>query len=179
MTGSRRPIRAYRCEVFKEERAYGEGVTVPDVLATSQTISPKLALRWLRGQAQHIADRLDPGHSAVWQQQTGHYFHVPAPTCPAQLRAWCEDAREQQTAREQLDNGSPATLVVSDRTDRYTLTVWPLPGPADAGTAAALPVDPHPARSRRVKCARTALVAIAMLSAYALVGWLLLVPFTR
>ncbi|REK90808.1 hypothetical protein DY245_08150 [Streptomyces inhibens] len=154
-------------------------MTVLDVLATSQTISPKLALRWLRGQAQHIADKLDPERRAVWQQQAGHYFQVPAATCSAQLRAWCEDAREQNTAREQLNNGSPATLVVSDRTDRYTLTVWPLPAPADSGTAATLPVYRQPTRSRRVKCARTVLVSVATLAAYALVGWLLLVPFTR
>lgn len=151
---------AYACEVTKDAGAYSGGKITTRVLATSQAVSPKLALRWARGQAQRIANTLDPGCSDTWKPQRGHYFDVPAATCPAQLRAWCEDSRAQQTAREQLDRGSPATLVVSDSADRYTLSIWPVPAPT-VETANPLPGDhgqstsPRPGRKSHRKARRT------------------------
>lgn len=50
----------YFAEVRCEGRPFGSDVTASHVLGTFRTISPVLAVRWLRGQARHLAERLDP-----------------------------------------------------------------------------------------------------------------------
>ncbi|GAB3972960.1 hypothetical protein GCM10028832_29740 [Streptomyces sparsus] len=55
-----RPTAGYWCEVRAEGEVHGTGETVPYVLGTLKMISLKLALRWLRIEAERLADRLDP-----------------------------------------------------------------------------------------------------------------------
>jgi hypothetical protein len=103
------------------------GATVRVVLGTWQTISPKLALRWLRGQAHRIADGLDPDPRSTWL--SGRVIRrLPAglPDVPAELRQWCADDSAQQAACLQLKQGAPVTVNASDHTGHYSLCVWPV-----------------------------------------------------
>lgn len=135
------PVRAYWCEVLAEGEVYGTRETVPYVLGTFQTISPKLALRWLRSEAELVADRLDPDpeHSA-WVMPWMRVDPAPVPDCPTELRFWTADPEEHQAAREQLKEGAPLSVVIPDSGCRYTLTVWPVTVPPPKSSTA-LPVD--------------------------------------
>lgn len=90
------PVRAYWCEVLAEGEVYGTRESVPYILGTFQTISPKLALRWLQSEAERIADRPGPGALGVGQavDAGGHcaYFRRP-------LRIPVLDRRPQRTSR--------------------------------------------------------------------------------
>ncbi|MCS0639913.1 hypothetical protein NX801_30640, partial [Streptomyces sp. LP05-1] len=86
-----------------------------------------LALRWLRGEARRIADRLDPDPAASrWVTEAMRQPVVPVPDCPAELRVWAADMDDQRAARARLKAGVPLTVVVPDTDCRYTLTVRPL-----------------------------------------------------
>lgn len=99
----------YWAEVRAEGPVYGTGETVQHVLGTTQSISPVLALRWLRGEALRIADRLDPDPlRSMWVQPAIRAATVPVPDCPAELRAWATDPDGQREAREHIKDGRPA-----------------------------------------------------------------------
>ncbi|MFE4451080.1 hypothetical protein [Streptomyces sp. NPDC056796] len=88
------PTRAYWCEVLAEGEVYGTRETVPYVLGTFQTISPKLALRWLQGEAERIADRLDPDpEGSAWVKPWMRVDTVPKPDSPTEFRFWSLDPR--------------------------------------------------------------------------------------
>ncbi|MFE9612683.1 hypothetical protein [Streptomyces sp. NPDC006012] len=119
--------RAYWCEVLAEGEVYGTRETVPYVLGTFQTISPKLALRWLQGEAERIADRLDPApERSAWVKPWMQVGTVPVPDCPTEFRFWIEDPDEHHAARVQLKDGAPLSVVIPDKGCRFTLTVWPV-----------------------------------------------------
>ncbi|AYV25563.1 hypothetical protein EES41_02305 [Streptomyces sp. ADI95-16] len=153
--------RAYWCEVLAEGEVYGTRETVPYVLGTFQTISPKLALRWLRSEAERIADRLDPDPArSAWVMPWMRVDPVPVPDTPAELRIWAEHPEEQQEARDQLKEGAPFSVVVPDKGCRFTLSVWPVavPPPESSPT---LPADdgqstcPRSGRTSHRKARRT------------------------
>lgn len=155
------PARAYWCEVLAGGEVYGTRETVPYVLATFQTISPKIALRWLQGEAEHLADLLDPDpkHSP-WVRPWMRVNPVPVPDCPTELRFWSLDAEEHQAARDQLKEGAPLSVVIPGRGCRFTLTVWPVAvPPPESGTT--LPTDdgqstsPRPVHTSHRKARRT------------------------
>ncbi|WP_415956386.1 hypothetical protein [Streptomyces sp. 021-4] len=124
----------YWAESRAEGPVYGTGETAQFVLGTFQTISPVLVLRWLRGEALRIADRLDPDpkHS-VWVQPSMRADTVPVPDCPAELRVWVEEFEERE-AREHIKGGHPLFEKFPDADCTYSLSVWPVKLPAD---------DPH------------------------------------
>ncbi|WP_234336135.1 hypothetical protein [Streptomyces sp. NRRL S-920] len=154
--------------MLAEGEVCGTRETVPYVLGTFQTISPKLALRWLRSEAERIADRLypDPERSA-WVMPWMRLDTVPVPDCSAELRFWAEDPEEHQAARDQLKEGAPLSVVIPDSGCRYILTVWPVavPSPESSATLPAddgQPTSPRPRHTSHRKPRRTS-------------GWL--VPF--
>lgn len=124
----RTPVLAdYRCEVLAAGLVYGKGFEMPYVLAAFQTISPVLALRWLRGEALHIADRLDPDPTrSAWVQPTMRQDSTLAPDCPTELRFWCASREQQRAARERIKSGDPLFVVVPDMDCRFTFSVWPV-----------------------------------------------------
>ncbi len=143
---SGRPVPAgYRCEVLAEGLVYGTGETAPYVLGTFQTISPVLALRWLRGEARRIADRLDPDpQRSAWVRPTMRRAVVPVPDCPAELRAWAAGPEGPRAAREHLKAGHPLFAAFTDEDCTYTLSAWPVRLPADEPDQ----VPPEPAAHR-------------------------------
>ncbi|MEV7831572.1 hypothetical protein AB0P12_13230 [Streptomyces subrutilus] len=163
------PARAYWCEVLAEGEVYGTRETVPYVLGTFQTISPKLALRWLRSEAGRIADRLDPDpERSEWVMPWMSVDPVPVPDTPAELRIWAEGPEEQQAARDQLKEGAPLSVVVPGKGCRFTLSVWPVAVPSPESSTA-LPADdgqstcPRPGRTSHRKARRTSGLLIPFL----------------
>ncbi|MDH2393363.1 hypothetical protein QCN29_32285 [Streptomyces sp. HNM0663] len=131
MTGSGEPA-GYWAEVRAEGPVYGTGEIVPYVLSTTASISPVLVLRWLRGEALRIADRLDPDpQRSTWVQPTMRAVTVPVRDCPAELRVWATDPNELREAREHIKGGHPLFVTVPDADCTYTLSVWPVRLPAD------------------------------------------------
>jgi hypothetical protein len=116
----------YWAEVHAEGPMYGTGDTMQHILGTAQSISPVLVLRWLRGEALRIADRLapDPQRSA-WVQPSMRAATVPVPDL------WATDPDEQRAAREHIKGGHPLFVKVPDADCTYTLSVWPVRLPAD------------------------------------------------
>lgn len=141
--GSAEPWREYHCDVIAEGPVYGTGDRVAVVLGTFTTVSPKLALRWIGGQALRIANGLDPG----WARPIKDTEHTPGPDGPTVLRAVHLGIEWLHGPREQLRAGAPVSLVISDGGNgTYTLAVWPVavrPDPApDPGIARPLLVQP-------------------------------------
>ncbi len=100
------PVRAYWCEVLAEGEVYGTREMVSYVLSTFQTISPKLALRWLQSEAERIADRLDPDPArSAWVEPWMRVDTVPVPDCPTECRVWSLDPEEHQAARDSSRTG--------------------------------------------------------------------------
>lgn len=131
MNGSPEPA-GYWSEIRAEGLVYGTGEIAQYVLGTFQTISPVLALRWLRGEALRVADRLDPDpNRSTWVRPAMRQAAVPAPDCPTELRGWADDPAEQRAARTRVKDGDPLFVVVPDVDCTYTLSVWPirLPSP--------------------------------------------------
>ena len=140
--------RAYWCEVFAEGQVYGTGETAAFVMGTFGSISPKLALRWLRGQAARIANGLDPDPEQATWAESWMRVDSPAPDCPTALRTWIGDLGEQQAARAQLADGAPLSVVVADGECRFTLIIWPVAVPAPEPVPT-LPVgDEQPTHAR-------------------------------
>ncbi len=141
MSGRGEPV-AYWCDVVAEGGVYGTGRVARYVLGAFQTISPVLALRWLRAEALRTADRLDPDprHSA-WVRPFMRVPSAPVPDCPAGLRAWAAEADGRRAARERLKAGRPLCATFPDTDCTYTLSVRPVwlpaaaPGRPSAGVA--------------------------------------------
>ncbi|MER5304612.1 hypothetical protein ABT039_34810 [Streptomyces lasiicapitis] len=145
----------FQCEAVITGKAFGDQQPTAYMLAEYQTISPVLALRWLCGQARSMADRLDPEGAPAWVQPTGRFLDVPGTDVPSQLRAWCEDPREQRAARDHLTSGSPVLVAASDSRDHYSLSIRPIRAPVPTHHVMA-PADPRPGHASHRKTRRKA-----------------------
>ncbi|MFI5687383.1 hypothetical protein [Streptomyces sp. NPDC051636] len=140
MTSQPEPA-GYWCEVLAEGFVCGTGESARYVLATYQTISPVLALRWLRSEALRIADRIDLDPlSSGWVHPSMLVASMPLPECPAELRAWTIDQTEEREARQHLKGGHPMFAKFLDTDCTYTLSVWPVGLSTDEGA----PLAPEP-----------------------------------
>ncbi|MBW1603387.1 hypothetical protein JJV70_15005 [Streptomyces sp. JJ66] len=125
----------YAAEVRAEGPVYGTREVVTYVLATFQTISPELALGWVRGQALWLASRLDPDPArSAWARPVTRQSSVPLPDAPAELRAWAgrPDPAGERAACAYLTAGYALALVVPDADCTYTLSLRPVSLPAPA-----------------------------------------------
>ncbi|WP_127201732.1 hypothetical protein [Streptomyces sp. Z26] len=89
-------------------------------------MSPVLALRWLRGEALLLADRLDPDPRHCPYLTPG-LRPSPAPVagCADRLRAWAGDTVGLRTTRAGLKDGRAVSVVFEDEDCAYTLSAWP------------------------------------------------------
>lgn len=88
----------------------------------------RLALRWLRRQAQRFADALDPDPYDPWVPARALY-PVPVggrPDAPAELRSWASSFREHDYALTRLAAGLPYEFVARDALTWYGLVMRPL-----------------------------------------------------
>ncbi|MGW7092443.1 hypothetical protein [Streptomyces sp. NPDC054874] len=95
----------------------------------------RLALRWLRRQAQRFADALDPDPYAPWAPARALY---PVPggrrDAPAELRSWADSLREHDYALGRLADGLPYEFVARDAASWYGLVMRPLSPPSASAT---------------------------------------------
>ncbi|MFE7425970.1 MULTISPECIES: hypothetical protein [unclassified Streptomyces] len=89
--------------------------------------SPRLALRWLRGQAERLANGLDPDPGAPWIPRAALRAVPPAERdAPAELRAWAADDKCRGEALDRIASGGEFEFVVRDGACWYRLTARPL-----------------------------------------------------
>lgn len=121
------PPAGYWAEVRAEGPVYGTGETLQYVLGTFQTFSPVLVIRWLRGEAVRIADRLDPdpGRSPWFPTPTGCEA-APVHDAPTELRMWATRSEGEREAREHIKGGHPLFVTATDPDCTYVLSVWPV-----------------------------------------------------
>lgn len=96
---------SFRCEASAHT---GPGHVIS--LGAHRARNPRLALRWLRGRAQDVADQLDPSYAR-----------------PA--RHWLRDMTEHQRALSALAHGHPYAVTFADDTAHYRLTIQPSRSP--------------------------------------------------
>ncbi|MET9656697.1 hypothetical protein [Streptomyces sp. NPDC006510] len=89
--------------------------------------TPRLALRWLRGQADRLASGLDPDPDAPWVPRA---VLRTVPPCvadaPTELRAWAGDDERQDDALQRLATGAEFEFIARDEVCWYGLTARPL-----------------------------------------------------
>ncbi|CAK7287192.1 conserved hypothetical protein [Streptomyces misionensis JCM 4497] len=119
----RSPI-AFRCEAT----AHDLGGSREILLATYLGRSPRLAARWLRAEAHHLARLLSPASDALYLRDAP--LTVAGPDLPrpdAALRAWAGDERAYEYVLRSLATGRAFVFTVTDSDARYSLHVYPLP----------------------------------------------------
>lgn len=117
----------YRAEVRAEGPVYGTRETAQYVLGTFQSFSPVLVIRWLRGEARRIADRLDPDpFRSPWIPIPTSCEAQPDQDAPTELRTWATSPEEEHDAREHIKGGHPLFVTATDPDCTYTLSVWPV-----------------------------------------------------
>ncbi|MFJ1611751.1 hypothetical protein [Streptomyces sp. NPDC088249] len=85
--------------------------------------TPRLALRWLRGQAERLASGLDPDPGALWiPRSVCERALRSAADAPAELRAWAVDDERQDEALQRLAMGAEFEFIAKDETTWYGLT---------------------------------------------------------
>ncbi|MBT2397226.1 hypothetical protein [Streptomyces sp. ISL-100] len=144
---TRPPVRsviAYRCETTAHDLTGACEV----ILSTYRATSPRLAARWLRSQAGHLAQLLSPRPAAP-SFRDAPLFTV-GPDCPRpdlDLFAWAENDKGFEQALRILAAGAPYTLAVSDYDARYAICAYPLyvrrglQFPASAGCSSPSPAE--------------------------------------
>ncbi|MFE3072236.1 hypothetical protein [Streptomyces sp. NPDC059247] len=144
---------AYVAEVYAVGPVAGTWLPTTFSLGRFETISPKLVLRWLRGEALRLADRLDPDPARMDRLPPRTYrVAPPGPHCADELRDWATSEDAAVHARETLRIRSPFRLTFTDQDCAYILSVWlstartegdrPHPAPATPRVAT-LTAPPH------------------------------------
>ncbi|MGP3990677.1 hypothetical protein [Streptomyces sp. 3N207] len=122
-TPMRSPI-AFRCEATAHDLSGTREVQ----LATYRGRSPRLAARWLRAEASHLARLLSPDPEAISLRDaplTTPGSDVPRPD--ADLRAWANSDQAYEHALRVLAADRAFVFAVTDYDAWYSLRVDPLP----------------------------------------------------
>lgn len=122
---------SYACEAV----ALAPGSAGTWLLGRDEAGTPRLAVRWLRGQAIRIARALDPEPGGAIPGCALHEVAPIFPTPGSELRAWAYDTWDQGVQMERLKAGMPVRISVcgpdriigvGDRDIRYVLTSRPV-----------------------------------------------------
>ncbi|WP_190086589.1 hypothetical protein [Streptomyces longisporoflavus] len=115
---------AFRCEVTARGLAGSREV----IVAHYRAASPRLAARWIRAQAQHLAGLLAPEATTPYLPPA---TIAPAgPTCPRpdeDLRMWASNSEWYEHAIRVLSSGNSYLLNVTDYDARYSVRAYALP----------------------------------------------------
>ncbi|MFD9815840.1 hypothetical protein [Streptomyces sp. NPDC059080] len=134
----------YLAEVRLEKRTSASGGGAAHAVGALWTVSPVLAVRWLRGQALRLAERVEPEPvRSPWAWLTRGAADGDVLDHAAKVRAWAWDAGEERAAREHIKRGHALFVTVPDADRTHTLSIWPGQPPGDAGQA-----PPEPFRHR-------------------------------
>ncbi|MEW1696198.1 MULTISPECIES: hypothetical protein [unclassified Streptomyces] len=116
---------SYVAELYAVGPVAGTWLPTTYSLGRFESISPKLVLRWLRGEALRLADRLDPDPARMDRFPPGTYrVAPPGPHCADALRDWARSEDAALHARETLRVRSPLRLTFTDQDCAYVLSVW-------------------------------------------------------
>ncbi|MGC5344091.1 hypothetical protein [Streptomyces sp. DT171] len=119
--------------------AYAGDARTTVYLGGALVASPRRALRWLRWQAERLANGLDPDPGNAWFPAA---VLRPVPLfgadVPTELRAWAADDERQGNAVRRLAAGSEVEFVARDETGWYGVTARPLLIPASMQKSGAL-----------------------------------------
>ncbi|MFF4934981.1 hypothetical protein ACFY2H_39930 [Streptomyces griseofuscus] len=127
----------YMCRVVAAGEVYGKGMVASYELGTFDTISPKLALRWIKYEALRIANGLDPDPlTADWPLGIQTCATEPTLDAPTVLRKWAGHPLTQETALEQIKDGRRLFVVARDADCCYTLSICPFGNVLFAGCPA-------------------------------------------
>jgi hypothetical protein len=97
------------------------------VLGSYRAPTPRLAVRWMRGQAERVARALDPDSDASWLPSGCAHMVSPGDSNPGRvMREWARSLHEEEEALAMLREGWPYTLATCDETAFYALTAGPL-----------------------------------------------------
>ncbi|MBN3929394.1 hypothetical protein IQ279_07020 [Streptomyces verrucosisporus] len=90
--------------------------------------TPRLAVRWMRGQAERVARALDPGPGAPWLPPAclRPVRAEGAPDPGSVIREWARAEAERENALGVLREGWSYTVAAHDETAHYRLAAWPL-----------------------------------------------------
>ncbi|MFZ3547689.1 hypothetical protein ACODT3_19140 [Streptomyces sp. 4.24] len=112
----------YWCEIATHASTYS------CLLRGSAAATPRLAVRWLRDQAQHVADLMDPQPASWWVPKTpsGRTPLRPvesgARDAPEELRLWSRDALAHEYAMGALTSGALFQFSTGDGTAFISLS---------------------------------------------------------
>ncbi|MFJ5098453.1 hypothetical protein [Streptomyces sp. NPDC088557] len=117
---------AYVAEVYAEwptETAYATAATR---LAIFECISAEFAVRWLRGEARRLADRIDPTPKQVsWgPPRAFRPATLSGPNSAPILRSWADSERTAADALEVLGTRHPFRAAFPDTGATYVLSIW-------------------------------------------------------
>ncbi|MFJ6100900.1 hypothetical protein ACIQHY_07835 [Streptomyces sp. NPDC092359] len=117
---------AYVAEVYAEWPVKETHATAATRLAAFECISAKFALRWLRGEARRLADRIDPAPKQVsWGPPRAFRPITPTgPDCAPMLRSWADSERAAADALEVLGTRHPFRAAFPDTGATYVLSIW-------------------------------------------------------
>ncbi|WP_399090484.1 hypothetical protein ACGH2B_18270 [Streptomyces sp. BBFR2] len=136
----------YLAEVRLQRRQAHSDADATHTVGALWTVSPVLAVRWLRGQALHLAERVAPAPARsprAWAWATRGPVAVGVPDRVRQVRAWAQDAAEERAAREHIKRGHALFVTLPDAERVHTLSIWPGQTPGDGGQP-----PPEPFRHR-------------------------------
>ncbi|MBW1596489.1 hypothetical protein [Streptomyces sp. JJ38] len=114
----------YLCSALALPVATGHEI----VLGRHRAWTPRLALRWLQGQAGRLADALDPvpGHGPfpAWVLRP---VPTDAPDPGGVIRAWLRDHQRQSEQLASLRAGDHVSVIARDAELLYALCAQPIP----------------------------------------------------
>lgn len=120
---------AYECEV--NVRPHGTSRVIQ--LGARQTDSPRLALRWMRAQAERLSRALSPSpHDSPYPVDALQEIDTTTPDPGEQLGQWALDRSAHETQLHLLRCGELASVTATDAESVYALTarqVWVPIGP--------------------------------------------------
>ncbi|MGW8876404.1 hypothetical protein [Streptomyces mirabilis] len=112
----------YRCEALATPLDGKRAV----VLAAHNVRSPRLAARWLQGQAERLARHLDPDPFAPWLHAAPLVLTGDTRAADV-LRTWVRDPVKYADAIQKLAARVSYNLTVTDSDARYSLIAAPVP----------------------------------------------------
>ncbi|MCZ7433158.1 hypothetical protein [Streptomyces sp. WMMC1477] len=124
---SARNDEGYLCDVVAHPF---DVIRAPVLLAEHRAPTSRLALVWLRGQAERLAGALDPipGKGALPESALRVVERPSATPNPGRIfRVWLSDEMTQETQRRNLTCGHRVHVVAGDEQALYALTARPIP----------------------------------------------------
>ncbi|MFJ6103515.1 hypothetical protein ACIQHY_21205 [Streptomyces sp. NPDC092359] len=117
----------YMAEVYAEWPIGRGYVNAGTRLSVRQHNSPRLAVRWLRDAARHLADHIDPAPGSLRAIGPPRAFRPVPPSGPntaVHLRSWADSERAATLALEALETRAPFRAAFPEDGFTFVLSIW-------------------------------------------------------